>query len=113
MILTNPPFGATAEHRITPDREPEVLEQFLAFLAATTRAGGDTDARVAGPYRGGRAGRSAHRMCHHHSHRERRNGDYHSAGAVHAAGLACCWMVFGSGGIRRTGLGVLSCGAGP
>ena len=28
MILTNPPFGATAEHRITPDREPEVLEQF-------------------------------------------------------------------------------------
>ena len=28
VILTNPPFGATAEHRITPDREPELLAQF-------------------------------------------------------------------------------------
>lgn len=28
IILTNPPFGATTEHRITADREPEILEQF-------------------------------------------------------------------------------------
>ncbi len=28
IILTNPPFGATAEHKITADREPEILEQF-------------------------------------------------------------------------------------
>ena len=27
-ILTNPPFGATTEHRITPDNDPEVLAQF-------------------------------------------------------------------------------------
>lgn len=29
VILTNPPFGATAEHRITPAREPDLLDQFL------------------------------------------------------------------------------------
>jgi type I restriction enzyme M protein len=29
VILTNPPFGATSEHRITPDREPDLLDQFL------------------------------------------------------------------------------------
>lgn len=28
VILTNPPFGATVEHRITPEREPELLSQF-------------------------------------------------------------------------------------
>jgi type I restriction enzyme M protein len=28
IILTNPPFGATAEHRISPDREPELLGQY-------------------------------------------------------------------------------------
>ena len=28
LILTNPPFGATSEHRITPDRDPDVLAQF-------------------------------------------------------------------------------------
>ena len=28
VILTNPPFGATIEHRITPDRDPDVLGQF-------------------------------------------------------------------------------------
>lgn len=27
-ILTNPPFGATAEHRITREASPEILEQF-------------------------------------------------------------------------------------
>ena len=27
-ILTNPPFGATSEHRITYDASPEILEQF-------------------------------------------------------------------------------------
>lgn len=27
-ILTNPPFGATSEHKLTPEREPEILEQF-------------------------------------------------------------------------------------
>jgi type I restriction enzyme M protein len=29
VILTNPPFGATSEHRITPEREPDLLDQFL------------------------------------------------------------------------------------
>lgn len=28
VILTNPPFGATSEHKITPDREPDILAQF-------------------------------------------------------------------------------------
>lgn len=28
VILTNPPFGATAEHKITEDRESEILAQF-------------------------------------------------------------------------------------
>lgn len=28
VILTNPPFGATSAHRLTADREPEILEQF-------------------------------------------------------------------------------------
>ena len=28
IILTNPPFGATSEHKITADREPEILSQF-------------------------------------------------------------------------------------
>jgi type I restriction enzyme M protein len=28
VILTNPPFGATSEHRLTADREPEILAQF-------------------------------------------------------------------------------------
>jgi type I restriction enzyme M protein len=28
VILTNPPFGATAEHKITPERDPELLSQF-------------------------------------------------------------------------------------
>jgi type I restriction enzyme M protein len=28
IILTNPPFGATSEHKITADREPEILAQF-------------------------------------------------------------------------------------
>lgn len=28
-ILTNPPFGATSEHKITAEREPEILTQFL------------------------------------------------------------------------------------
>ncbi len=28
VILTNPPFGATTEHRITPDNDPEVLARF-------------------------------------------------------------------------------------
>ncbi len=28
VILTNPPFSATVEHRITPDRDPDVLSQF-------------------------------------------------------------------------------------
>lgn len=28
IILTNPPFGATSEHRITAEKEPEILEQF-------------------------------------------------------------------------------------
>ncbi len=28
VILTNPPFGATAEHKITPERDPEILGQF-------------------------------------------------------------------------------------
>jgi type I restriction enzyme M protein len=28
IILTNPPFGATVEHRITADKEHEILEQF-------------------------------------------------------------------------------------
>ena len=27
-ILTNPPFGATSEHKITAEREPEILTQF-------------------------------------------------------------------------------------
>jgi type I restriction enzyme M protein len=28
VILTNPPFGATAEHKLTAEKEPEILEQF-------------------------------------------------------------------------------------
>jgi len=28
VILTNPPFGATSEHRLTAEREPEILSQF-------------------------------------------------------------------------------------
>jgi type I restriction enzyme M protein len=28
VILTNPPFGATSEHKITAEKEPEILEQF-------------------------------------------------------------------------------------
>jgi len=28
VILTNPPFGATTEHKITPEREPELLSQY-------------------------------------------------------------------------------------
>jgi type I restriction enzyme M protein len=28
VILTNPPFGATAEHKITPEKDPEILGQF-------------------------------------------------------------------------------------
>lgn len=28
VILTNPPFGATVEHKITADKEPEILSQF-------------------------------------------------------------------------------------
>ncbi|MEX2457810.1 MAG: N-6 DNA methylase [Actinomycetota bacterium] len=28
VILTNPPFGATVEHRVTPEREPEIVSQF-------------------------------------------------------------------------------------
>jgi type I restriction enzyme M protein len=28
VILTNPPFGATSEHRITAEREPEIIAQF-------------------------------------------------------------------------------------
>lgn len=28
VILTNPPFGATSEHRLTAEREPEILAQF-------------------------------------------------------------------------------------
>ena len=28
IILTNPPFGATSEHKITADRDPEILSQF-------------------------------------------------------------------------------------
>jgi type I restriction enzyme M protein len=28
VILTNPPFGATAEHKITPERERDLLSQF-------------------------------------------------------------------------------------
>jgi type I restriction enzyme M protein len=28
VILTNPPFGATAEHKITPERDPELISQF-------------------------------------------------------------------------------------
>jgi type I restriction enzyme M protein len=28
VILTNPPFGATSEHRITANRQPEILMQF-------------------------------------------------------------------------------------
>ncbi len=28
IILTNPPFGATSAHKITAEREPEILEQF-------------------------------------------------------------------------------------
>ena len=28
MILTNPPFGATSEHKITVEKEPEILAQF-------------------------------------------------------------------------------------
>ncbi len=28
VILTNPPFGATTEHRITPDKDPEIIGQF-------------------------------------------------------------------------------------
>ena len=39
IILTNPPFGATSEHRITAEREPEILEQF-ALGHAWRRSGG-------------------------------------------------------------------------
>jgi type I restriction enzyme M protein len=28
VILTNPPFGATSEHKITPDKDPDILSQF-------------------------------------------------------------------------------------
>jgi type I restriction enzyme M protein len=28
VILTNPPFGATSEHKITSDKDPEILSQF-------------------------------------------------------------------------------------
>ena len=28
VILTNPPFGATSQHKITADKEPEILAQF-------------------------------------------------------------------------------------
>ena len=28
IILTNPPFGATSQHKITADKEPEILAQF-------------------------------------------------------------------------------------
>jgi type I restriction enzyme M protein len=28
VILTNPPFGATAEHKITPDHDPDLIAQF-------------------------------------------------------------------------------------
>lgn len=28
VILTNPPFGATTEHRITPEKDPDIMGQF-------------------------------------------------------------------------------------
>ncbi len=30
VILTNPPFGATTEHRITPDNDPDVLDSLIS-----------------------------------------------------------------------------------
>ena len=41
--------------------------------------GREADAGIVSLNRGRRAGRSAYRMCHHHSHSERWDGDYHSA----------------------------------
>ena len=56
-----------------------------SVLSGHRKGGRRTYAGVAGPYRAGRAGRRARRTCHHHPHSERRDGDHHSEGAVHAA----------------------------
>lgn len=40
VILTNPPFGATAEHRITAEKEPEILAQFELGKTWKRSAGG-------------------------------------------------------------------------
>lgn len=38
VILTNPPFGATTEHKITPERDPELLSQYeVAHVWRTER----------------------------------------------------------------------------
>lgn len=39
LILTNPPFGATSEHKITAERDPEILAQF--DLGKVWRRGSD------------------------------------------------------------------------
>ena len=41
VILTNPPFGATSEHKITADREPEILGQFDLGRTWKTNARGE------------------------------------------------------------------------
>lgn len=41
VILTNPPFGATSAHKITADREPEILSQFALGRAWKSNARGE------------------------------------------------------------------------
>ena len=80
--------SAGIEERLITRADLESMD-VVAVLAGRYTRGRDTDAGIAGQDRGGSAGWRPHRMCHHHSHSERRNGDYHSEGAVHRAGLAC------------------------
>lgn len=39
VILTNPPFGATTEHKITPERDPELLAQYEVAHVWRSRRG--------------------------------------------------------------------------
>jgi type I restriction enzyme M protein len=48
VILTNPPFGATTEHRITPDKDPDIVAQF--DLAHVWRPDADGKLRAAPAY---------------------------------------------------------------
>ena len=42
VILTNPPFGATSEHKITADKDPEILSQFdVGHIWRFSESGGE------------------------------------------------------------------------